>query len=39
MKIKLEKPATFATHAQTATDLKNAELNSKRWDFGHLTSI
>ena len=37
--MKLEKTATFAIYAKTVKDLKNAELNSKKWVFGHLTSI
>ena len=39
MKIKLETPATFAIYARTVKNFKNAGLNSKEWDFGHLTSI
>ena len=34
---KYERPATFAICAKTVTDLKNAEPNFKKWDFGHLT--
>ena len=37
--MKLEKTATFAIYAKTVKDLKNAELNSKKWVFGHLASI
>ena len=34
---KKKSPATFAECAKTVTDLKNAEQNLKKWDFGHLT--
>ena len=34
---KYKRPVTFAICAKTVIDLKNAQQNFKKWDFGHLT--